>query len=75
MNVKVGPHEVDFLWREARLVVKVDGYRYHSDRATFRSDRARDRYLGQRGLTVIRFADEELDDQSGVAAAVRARLP
>ncbi len=76
VNVKVGPYEVDFLWRDARLVVEVDGYRYHASRAAFRADRSRDRYLGRRGLAVIRFADEELNrEQTAVAAAVKARLP
>jgi very-short-patch-repair endonuclease len=63
VNVRIGPYEVDFLWRAERLVVEVDGYAYHSDRATFRSDRARDRELARRGLTVLRFADEEMAGQ------------
>lgn len=75
VNIKVGPYEVDFLWRDARLVVEVDGYRYHSNRRSFQADRARDRYLGGRGLAVMRFADEELDaDPGSVAASVLARL-
>jgi very-short-patch-repair endonuclease len=66
VNVMVGPYRVDFLWREAHLVVEVDGYRYHSDRETFESDRARDRDLQGRGIDVLRFADRELagDDQA-----------
>ena len=74
VNIKVGPHRVDFLWRAKRLVVEVDGYRYHSDRASFRADRARDRYLGGRGFAVLRFADEELDDPPAVVASLKARL-
>ena len=75
VNVPVGPYTVDFLWRAERLVVEVDGYRYHSDRRAFRSDRARDRYLGGRAFAVLRFADEELEDPPAVAASVKARLP
>jgi very-short-patch-repair endonuclease len=75
VNVRIGPHEVDFLWRAERLVVEVDGYAYHSARATFRADRARDRYLGRRGLLVLRFADVELDEEpTAVAASVIAHL-
>jgi very-short-patch-repair endonuclease len=75
VNVKVGPYEVDFLWRTERLVVEVDGYRYHSSRRAFRADRARDRYLGERGLAVLRFADQELDaDRGAVATSVFRRL-
>jgi very-short-patch-repair endonuclease len=74
VNVRIGPHAVDFLWREARLVVEVDGYAYHFDRATFRSDRARDRYLGQRGFVVLRYADLELEDSpDAVASSLQAR--
>jgi very-short-patch-repair endonuclease len=75
VNVRIGPYEVDFLWRAEGLVVEVDGYRYHSDRAAFRSDRVRDRELNRRGLTVLRFADQELDeDPEAVAASVLSRL-
>jgi very-short-patch-repair endonuclease len=75
VNVEVGPYEVDFLWRTERLVVEVDGYRYHSSRRAFRADRARDRYLGERGLAVLRFADQELDaDRGAVATSVFRRL-
>jgi very-short-patch-repair endonuclease len=53
----------------------VDGYRYHSDRASFRSDRARDRELGRRGFTVLRFADEEVGDQPlAVVASLTGHL-
>jgi very-short-patch-repair endonuclease len=49
-------------------VVEVDGYRYHSDRATFRADRARDRELKRRGVIVLRFADEEIAEHSPAVA-------
>jgi very-short-patch-repair endonuclease len=75
VNVKVGPFEVDFLWREARLVVEVDSWRYHSDRHAFEADRARDRELGRRGFVVLRFVDRELDGQPrAVANSLQARL-
>ncbi|MGH2989826.1 MAG: endonuclease domain-containing protein [Solirubrobacterales bacterium] len=75
VNVKVGPYRVDFLWREAGLVVEVDGYAYHADRATFESDRARDRDLKRRGIEVLRFADRELaSNEREVAASVRDHL-
>jgi very-short-patch-repair endonuclease len=75
VNVRIGPYEVDFLWRAERLVVEVDGYAYHSDRHAFRADRARDRELNRRGLTVVRFADVELEEEpEAVAASVLSRL-
>ena len=70
VNVRLGPYLVDFLWRERQLVVEVDGYRYHSDRSAFRADRARDRDLGRRGFTVMRFADDELRHEASVAASL-----
>lgn len=75
VNVRVGPYTVDFLWRRQRLIVETDSYRYHSDRATFRADRVRDRELKRRGFTVLRFADQELAEHpNAVAASLRAHL-
>jgi very-short-patch-repair endonuclease len=75
VNVKLGPYSVDFLWRDAGLVVEVDGYRYHADRETFEADRARDRDLKGRGVDVLRFADRELANNGrAVADSVRAHL-
>jgi very-short-patch-repair endonuclease len=67
-NVKLGPHTVDALWREERLVVEVDSYAYHSDRETFTADRARDRYLQARGFRTARISDDELTREPEAAA-------
>jgi very-short-patch-repair endonuclease len=53
-NVRLGAYEVDFLWRERRLVVEVDGYAFHSSRAAFERDRLRDAELQAQGLRVMR---------------------
>jgi very-short-patch-repair endonuclease len=75
VNVKVGPNEVDFLWRAERLVVEVDGWKYHSDRRAFEADRARDRELARRGFTVLRFTDRELSAKpDAVADSLLAHL-
>lgn len=75
VNVRLGPYTVDFLWRAERLVVELDSYAYHSDRATFRSDRERDRELKRRGLAVLRFADDELAEQPlAVISSLRAHI-
>ena len=50
-----GGAEVDFLWREQRLVVEVDGYETHGTRRAFEHDRARDRRLKLLRYEVIRF--------------------
>ncbi len=75
VNVRIGPYEVDFLWRAERLVVEVDGYRYHSTRASFQADRARDRDLQRLGFIVLRFTDRELSSKrEAIVASLRAHL-
>ncbi len=74
-NVKLGRHEVDFLWREQRLVVEVDSFTYHQGSVAFHDDYARDLDLRQRGYTVLRFAEKQLEDEPDrVAAVVAATL-
>jgi very-short-patch-repair endonuclease len=75
VNVRVGAYTVDFLWRDAGVVVEVDSYRYHADRATFESDRSRDRDLKGRGIDVLRFTDRELArDSRPVTVSLLAHL-
>ena len=62
-NAKVGRHEVDFLWREERLVVEVDGYAFHSSRRSFERDRRRDRDLQAQGYRVLRITWRELTQE------------
>ncbi len=66
VNGKLGSFEIDFLWRRERLAVELDSYAYHSSRASFVSDRARDRELQRRGFVALRFADEELTGRPSV---------
>src|SRR5205085_1357395 len=42
VNQPFGRWELDFIWREHRLVVEIDGYRFHSGPATFHSDHEKD---------------------------------
>jgi very-short-patch-repair endonuclease len=75
VNVRIGPHEVDFLWRDRGLIVETDGFRHHGDRAAFERDRARDAHLQSLGFRVLRFTHRQLrDDRSAVVAALRALL-
>jgi very-short-patch-repair endonuclease len=53
-NIRIRRHEVDFLWREQRLVVEVDGFAFHSSRSAFERDRRRDAELGTLGFRVMR---------------------
>ena len=75
VNVRLGPYVVDFLWREARLVVEVDGWAAHRGRSAFEADRARDVRLKLEGYEAMRFTWRQIsDDATGVAATVRALL-
>lgn len=51
---------VDFIYRDASLVIELDGDRYHTDRDTFRGDRRRQNDLVQEGLRVLRFTAWDL---------------
>ncbi len=74
LNVHVGRFEVDFLWRDAGLVVEVDGYAYHSGPAAFERDRLRDAELQSLGLAVLRVNWRQIVDEPHalVARLVRA---
>jgi very-short-patch-repair endonuclease len=71
VNVQVGAHLVDFLWRDHGLVVEVDGYRFHSSRTAFERDRRRDADLSAGGFRVIRITWRQLVDEP---MAVIARI-
>lgn len=58
-QVPVGPYIVDFLCRETRLVVEVDGETHSTDEELARDSR-RTEYLRALGLRVIRFQNEEV---------------
>jgi very-short-patch-repair endonuclease len=75
VNVRVGPHLVDFLWRERMLVVETDGYRYHSGRVAFEDDRARDLELRALGYEVVRLSSRQVVEEPGaIADTLRAVL-
>jgi very-short-patch-repair endonuclease len=75
VNARLGGYEVDFLWREQRLVVEVDGYAYHANRRAFERDRERDGALAARGYTVIRVTWRQLvDTPEAVVARIAAAL-
>jgi very-short-patch-repair endonuclease len=75
VNARLGPYEVDFLWRRHWLVVETDGFRHHGDRSAFERDRARDAHLQSLGCRVLRFTYRQVtEDRSAVVAALRALL-
>lgn len=75
VNVRVGTCLVDFLWRDRRLVVETDGYRFHRGKAAFEDDRARDLDLRGLGYEVRHFTYRQVHDEpSRVATDLREAL-
>jgi len=69
VNVQVGRYEVDFLWREARLIVETDGYHYHRGETAFESDHARDLDLRRHGYAVHHYTGAQLRDEPAEVVA------
>lgn len=75
VNVKLGPFEVDLLWRHVPLVGELDSWEFHRTREAFERDRARDRFLAARGVQVIRLTHRALTTRaSRTAAEIAAAL-
>ena len=60
VNVTLAGYEVDFAWRDERIVVEVDGFAFHSSRSSFESDRRRDAKLAAHGFIVMRVTWRQL---------------
>lgn len=60
LNALLLGYEVDFLWREARVVAEVDGYAFHASARSFAADRKRDAELAAAGYRVLRFTWADL---------------
>lgn len=87
VNVPIDGMTVDFLWREARLVVETDSYATHGGTVAFEDDHRRELRLRGLGYTVHRFSELQLEEEPGAViedvaqvlrradAARRDRLP
>jgi very-short-patch-repair endonuclease len=72
---RAGGAEADFLWRERRLIVEVDGRDVHTTRRAFERDRRRDQRLVLAGWRVLRFTWRQvLFEPAYVAATLRGLL-
>jgi very-short-patch-repair endonuclease len=68
---RIGPYVVDFVCRELRLIVEVDGGQH----ATDPRDAVRDAWLSDRGYRVFRFWNNDvLANTEGVLVAIAAAL-
>jgi len=66
--------KVDAVWLEQRLVVELDGWTYHRDRAAFEEDRARDARLAVAGWRHARFTHAQVVERPAEVAATLHRL-
>jgi very-short-patch-repair endonuclease len=75
VNVPIGAHVVDFLWRAERLVAETDGSATHLTPVAFETDRARDVELAVAGFRVVRFTYRQVTrEPAAVARRIRALL-
>ncbi len=65
-----GRYVVDGLWRAARLVVEIDGARWHLDAAAWERDLRRANALQATGLQVVRFSVRQLVCEPATVVAV-----
>ncbi|MBF5090662.1 endonuclease domain-containing protein [Novosphingobium sp. NBM11] len=71
-QMPVGPFFADFLCREMRLVVELDGF---SHEARLEQDAARDRWFAANGYRVLRFTNADvLGNVDGVVTAIRSAV-
>ncbi len=73
-NAPLAGFQVDFLWPAERVVLEVDGYGFHADRAAFENDRRRDAKLVALGYRVMRITWRQLCDQPTATVARLATI-
>ncbi len=66
--------EVDFLWRDRRLIVETDGRRFHDNPRALARDSRRNRVFARAGYSTLRFGWEDLRDWPEATMAEIARL-
>jgi very-short-patch-repair endonuclease len=70
-----GRMEVDFLEKDAALVIELDGEQHLADAEAYRRDRRKDRLLQQHGYLVLRFLAEDVGkDLDSVLDTILAAL-
>ena len=64
VNFPYASYKLDFYWPEARFVVEVDGYHFHSSRYRFERDRRKDNDLRRAHIEVMRVVRREIKERS-----------
>jgi very-short-patch-repair endonuclease len=73
-NTKIAGWEVDAIWPRYKVIVEVDGYAYHGNRAAFERDRRKDAALVAAGYRVVRITWRQMVDEPHAVVALLARL-
>jgi very-short-patch-repair endonuclease len=63
VNQHLNGYETDFHWPERRLVVEVDGFEHHRERAQFNNDRYRGLVHRTHGWEVVRVSADHVYDE------------
>ncbi len=75
-NLRVGARRVDCHWREQRLTVELDSYRYHHSRHAWEQDRRREREARARAYEFRRYTYGDVLERPGLMLdELRALLP
>ncbi|OON95318.1 MAG: hypothetical protein ATN31_11260 [Candidatus Epulonipiscioides saccharophilum] len=70
----IDPYIVDFYCHQAKLVIEVDGSQHYTEEG-MKSDKIRSDFLGQYGLEVIRFSNDEVWNHiKGVKYTINKKL-
>jgi very-short-patch-repair endonuclease len=70
----IGHYIVDFYCASAKLVIELDGSQHYEDEGAA-ADRERDHALNQRGITIVRYSNNDLNRNfDGVCADLLRRL-
>ncbi len=59
-TVKDNSYIVDLLWPEGKLIVEIDGFKFHGNKYAFSHDRNKDYELTISGFTVLRIPHDEV---------------
>ena len=70
-NVRAHGFELDFVFSQQRVVVEVDGYRFHSSRSAFERDRRKDAILSAAGWHVLRVTWRQMEREPLAVIAAR----
>jgi very-short-patch-repair endonuclease len=73
-NRPAGGRRVDCRWRDLRLTVELDGYRYHRSRHAWEQDRRREREARERGDEFRRYTYADVFEEPAAMLADLRRL-